>query len=104
MTDATDRRTDATDVTDWRTDATDRTLRVLYQSGIAVSPAGIAANLAALTRDPPGEAEVEGAIEALRDRDLVRALPEDTGFYRLTDHGRDFVESEIDSEAFGYVD
>lgn len=93
-----------TDTPAWRTDAVDQTLRLLYQSGIAVSPEGIAANLDALTRDAPGLGEVEAAIETLIDRRLVREIPQSAEFYRLTDRGRNFVEREIDSEAFGYVD
>ncbi|GAB3413275.1 hypothetical protein GCM10027435_06980 [Haloparvum alkalitolerans] len=88
----------------WRDDATDLTLRLLYQSGIAVSVDGIVANLAALAESAPPADAVEEAVAKLRKRDHVRALSEADRFYLLTDRGREYVEAEVDAEAFGYVD
>ncbi|GAB6879798.1 hypothetical protein JCM17823_20720 [Halorubrum gandharaense] len=87
-----------------RTETTDAVLRLLYQSGIAVSPEGLAVNLAELTEATHGLAAVEGALETLAERDLVRELTASAGFYRLTKRGHEFVEAEIDGRAFGYVD
>lgn len=88
----------------WRDDATDLTLRLLYQSGIAVSVDGIVANLAALAESAPPASAVEDAVAKLQERDHVRTLSEAGRFYLLTDRGREYVEAEVDAEAFGYVD
>ncbi|GGN14373.1 hypothetical protein [Halarchaeum nitratireducens] len=91
---------------DWRDDDIDAVLRVLSQGAIGVSPAGIAANADALLDEHLSITDVEAALDALAERDVVETL--DAGaagaYYRLTDHGRDYVDAEFAANAFGYVD
>lgn len=90
-------------MSDGKNETTDRVARVLYQAGVALSPAGVAANLAEFFDDPPSESAVGSALDGLDSEGLARRL--DAGdVYILTSSGRDYVETELDTEAFGYVE
>ncbi|GAB7012180.1 hypothetical protein [Halolamina salina] len=82
-------------------DAVEPTLRLLYQSGVGISPSGIAANLHDRMDDPPDRTAVLNAVRELADTRLIRKLDEMESCYIITDHGRDYVETEIDDEAPG---
>jgi len=91
---------------DWRDDDSDAVLRVLSQGALGVSPAGIAANADALLDEHLSITDVEAALDVLAERDIVETLDTDSSsaYYRLTDHGRDYVDAEFAANAFGYVD
>ena len=82
-------------------DAVAPTLRLLYQSGVGISPSDIAANLDDRMDDPPSRTAVLDAVRELSDTRLVRRLDEVASCYVITDHGRDYVETELDAEAMG---
>ena len=82
-------------------DAVDPTLRLLYQSGVGISPSGIAANLHYRMDDPPARAAVLNAVRELSETGLVRSISDVESCYIITDHGRDYVETELDDEAMG---
>jgi predicted transcriptional regulator len=82
-------------------DAVDPTLRLLYQSGVGISPSDIAANLDHRMDDPPARAAVLNAVRELAEAGLVRSLSEVESCYVVTEHGRDYVEAEVDDEAMG---
>ncbi|QLG60887.1 hypothetical protein [Halorarum salinum] len=92
-----------TDDPEWPTEATVPVARLLYQAGVALSPAGVRANLVRRTDDPPSPGAVRDAIDAMRERGLVRSL-DDGEHYLLTGSGREYVETEIDQEGVGFVD
>lgn len=77
------------------------TLRLLYQSGVGISPSGIAANLDDRMDDPPARAAVLNAVRELSETGFVRSLSDVESCYVITDHGRDYVEAELDAEAMG---
>ncbi|MBP1988256.1 hypothetical protein [Halolamina salifodinae] len=85
-------------------DAVDPTLRLLYQSGVGISPSGIAANLQHRMNDPPSRTAVLNAVRELSEGRYIRSISDVESCYIITDHGRDYVETEIDDEAMGFVD
>lgn len=89
---------------DWETDATAPTMRVLYQAGVALSPHSIVANLEEYAGGAPSVVEVQETLEALEERELVRRLDRPEEYFVITEHGADYVETEIDSEALGFID
>lgn len=91
-------------MTDWQTDATDPAMRVLYQAGVALSPHSIVANLEEYAGEAPTVVETQETLEALEEEGMVRRLDRPEEYYVITDHGRDYVETEIDDEAFGFID
>lgn len=82
---------------------TNTVIRILTQTSLGHSPAGIAANIAALTEAELAEPTVEAALDDLHDRGIVETL-DDTDYYRLTDHGRDYATAELGENVIGYVD
>ena len=82
-------------------DAVAPTLRLLHQSGVGISPSGIAANLHHRMDDPPSRAAVLDAVRELSEERFVRSISEVESCYVITDHGRDYVEAELDDEAPG---
>lgn len=93
-----------TETVDWRNEATDPVLRLLYQAGIGVSPDSIVANLDVRMDDPPTPETIHAALEGLEDEGYVRRLDATGDYYLLTGHGRDYVETEVDQEAFGFIE
>lgn len=89
---------------DWETDATDPTMRVLYQAGVALSPHSIVANLEEYAGEAPSVVEVQETLEALESEGLVRRLDHPEEYYVITEHGSDYVETEIDTESLGFID
>ncbi|GAA0305159.1 hypothetical protein [Halarchaeum salinum] len=91
---------------DWRDDDINTVLRVLAQGALGVSPAGIAANADALLDDNLSITDVEAALDALAERDMVETLDTDSSsaYYRLSEHGRDYADVEFAENAFGYID
>jgi hypothetical protein len=88
---------------DWNSDAVEPVLRVLYQAGIGISPAAIAANLDEYLDAPPDSEEIRHALDELREAELVRTL--DGGeYFLLTDGGRSYVGNEIEQEGYGFID
>ncbi|GGL31206.1 hypothetical protein GCM10009037_13670 [Halarchaeum grantii] len=88
---------------EWRTEAVEAVLRVLAQTGLGVSPGGIAANIERLLREDVDVAAVEDALERLADRNMVKSL--DAGdYYRLTERGREYATAEFGDDVFGYID
>lgn len=85
-------------------EATEPVLRVLYQAGVALSPDSVAANLEAYADESHGSSAVEAALAGLEDADLVRRLDRDGEYYEVTERGADYVETEVDQEAFGFID
>ncbi|MFB6220293.1 MAG: hypothetical protein ABEH90_02540 [Halolamina sp.] len=83
-------------------DATEPVLRLLYQSGVGISPSGIAINLDDRMDDPPTRTAVLNAVRELNEGTYVRQLDEVESCYIITEHGRDYVEAEIDEEAMGF--
>jgi predicted transcriptional regulator len=82
-------------------DAVEPTLRLLYQSGVGISPSGIAANLDDRMDDPPARAAVLNAVRELSEAGLVRSLSDVESCYVVTEHGRDYAETELDDQAPG---
>lgn len=82
-------------------DAIEPTLRLLYQSGVGISPSDIAANLHDRMDDPPSRTAVLNAVRELSEGRFIRRLNDVESCYIITDHGRDYVEAELDSEAMG---
>ena len=82
-------------------DAAHPVLRLLYQSGVGISPSGIAVNLTDRMDDPPTRTAVLNAVRELHEGDYVRRLSEVESCYIVTDHGRDYVEATLDTEAPG---
>ncbi|GAB7094887.1 hypothetical protein JCM30237_20400 [Halolamina litorea] len=82
-------------------DAIAPTLRLLYQSGVGIAPSGIAANLDDRMDDPPARASVLNAVRELSEADYLRSISDVESCYVITEHGRDYVESELDDEALG---
>ena len=82
--------------------ATHPVLRLLYQSGAGISPSGIATNLDDRMDDPPSRTAVLNAVRELADADCVRRLNEVESCYIITEHGRDYVEANLDTEAPGF--
>lgn len=89
---------------DQQNDATEPVLRVLYQAGVALSPDSVAANLDAYAEASQGPAAVEEALSGLADAGVVRRLDREGEYYELTGRGADYVEAEVDREAFGFID
>jgi hypothetical protein len=89
---------------EWKTDATDPIMRVLYQAGVALSPHSIVTNIEEYAGEAPSVVETQEALEALEAEGMVRRLDRPEEYYVITDHGTDYVETEIDAEAFGFVD
>lgn len=87
---------------DQQTDATEPVMRVLYQAGVALSPDSIVANLDAYADVSHGLSTVEEALSGLEAAGLVRQLDREGEYYQVTDRGSDYVETEIDQEAFGF--
>jgi repressor of nif and glnA expression len=88
---------------EWETDATAPTMRVLYQAGVALSPHSIVANLEEYAGEAPSVVETQETLEALEAEGMVRRLDRPEEYYVITEHGADYVETEIDSEAFGFI-
>lgn len=82
---------------------TDAVLRILTQTSLGISPAGLAANIASLTEEELTEPTVEDALDDLHDRNLVETL-DDTDYYRLSEHGRDYATTKFGENVFGYID
>lgn len=89
---------------EWRNEATDPVLRLLYQAGIGVSPDSIVANLDVRMKSPPTPETVRSALEGLENKGHVRRLDSTGDYYVLTGHGQDYVETEVDQEAFGFIE
>ena len=89
---------------EWHTEATVPVARLLYQSGVALSPDGVLANLAHRMDDPPAGEAVREALDAMAERGFVRSLDDEGGYYLLTEDGREYVETEVDQEGVGFVD
>ncbi|WP_435145669.1 hypothetical protein [Halobaculum sp. P14] len=89
---------------EWRTDATEPVIRLLYQSGVAVSPAGVLANLEHRMDDPPSRQDVLSALAALSGHGYVRQLGDVEAHYIITERGKDFVETEVDQDGVGFID
>lgn len=77
-------------------------LRLLYQSGVGISPSDIAVNLDDRMDDPPTRTAILNAVRELHEGDYVRRLSDVESCYVITDHGRDYVESTLDTEAPGF--
>jgi hypothetical protein len=82
-------------------DAANPVLRLLYQSGVGISPSGITTNLADRMDDPPSRTDILNAVRELADGDYVRRLNDVESCYVITGHGRDYVEANLDTEAPG---
>lgn len=91
-------------MSDWETGATAPTLRVLYQAGVALSPHSIVANLEEYAGEAPSVIEVQETLEGLDEQELVRRLDRPEEYYVITEHGIDYVETEVDSESLGFID
>lgn len=91
-----------TDASEWKHEATEPVLRVLYQAGIGVSPESIAVNLDEAVENPPTEEEVQEALDGLESENMVREI--EAGYYALTDHGRDYVDREIEKQGIGFIE
>lgn len=87
---------------DQQTEATEPVMRVLYQAGVALSPDSLVANLDAYADESHGPAAVGEALSGLEEAGLVRQLDREGEYYEVTDRGSDYVETEIDQEAFGF--
>lgn len=83
-------------------DAAHPVLRLLYQSGVAISPSGIAVNLDDRMDDSPSRTAVLTAIRELNEENYLRKLADLESCYRITERGREYVEAEIDDEAVGF--
>ncbi|WP_430504329.1 hypothetical protein [Haloparvum sp. PAK95] len=93
-----------TETPEWRNEATEPVLRLLYQAGIGVSPGSIVANLDVRMNSPPAPETIRAALEGLEDEGHVRRLDATGEYYVLTGHGRDYVETAVDQEAFGFIE
>ena len=93
-----------TDDSAWHTEATVPVARLLYQSGVALSPDGVLANLDHRMDDPPTPEAVREALDALEERGFARPLDADGAYYLLTGDGREYVETAVDREGVGFVD
>lgn len=87
---------------DQQTEATEPVMRVLYQAGVALSPDSIVANLDAYADESHGPAAVNEALSGLEDAEFVRRLDREGEYYEVSDRGSNYVETEIDQEAFGF--
>jgi predicted transcriptional regulator len=88
-------------MSDFDSDATAPVLRLLYQSGVGLSPSSIAINLDDRMGESPSRTAVLNAVRELNDGDYVRQLDEVESCYVITDHGQDYVEAELDDVAMG---
>lgn len=89
---------------DWQTEVTDPTIRVLYQAGMGISPGAIAANLDVFEDVEPPEEAVREALDGLESQNMARELDGHEGYFRITEHGRDYVKREFGEDIFGYID
>ncbi len=89
-------------MSEFDSDAAHSVLRLLYQSGVGISPSGIAINLTDWMDDPPTRTAVLDAVRELAEGDYVRRLNEVESCYVITDHGRDYVEANLDTESMGF--
>ncbi|MFC7166177.1 hypothetical protein [Halospeciosus flavus] len=89
---------------DWQHEVTDPTIRVLYQAGMGLSPGAIAANLDVYEDLSPDEDAIREALDDLEAQNMARELDGHEGYYRITEHGRDYVKREFGEDVFGYID
>lgn len=75
---------------EWMNQTDDRILELLAESDLILTPAVIGKNLE-YTRN-----WVSRRIGKLEDASLVE--PVDSGYYRITDHGRAYLSGEIDAD------
>lgn len=81
---------------DWSNSATEPVLRLLAESGVALSPGGIVVNLNDRLERPPSRSTVTRALKGLRDQGLIRHLDPDRSYYILTEAGRGYVRTELE--------
>lgn len=77
---------------DWKNSATDPVLRLLAESGLALSPKSIVYNLEVQLERPPSRATVHRALSGAREKELVS---QPTGsLYEITEKGRLYLSRD----------
>jgi Fe2+ or Zn2+ uptake regulation protein len=81
---------------DWANSATNPVLRLLADSGVALSPGAIVVNLNDRLERPPSRSTVTRALAGLRDQELVERVEPGRAYYLLTDAGQSYVSTHLD--------
>lgn len=76
----------------WMTKSDPAILELLEESGLEIPPAVISHNI-----DGISHPTVKRRLPVLEDHGLVAKAPEKRGYYRITDHGRDYLAGELDA-------
>lgn len=78
---------------EWQNSATKPILRLLDESGLALSNSAIVYNLQQQMQRPPSKSTVNRALRGLRENKLVHQ-PEGS-LYEITDRGRLYLKGEL---------
>lgn len=79
---------------DWKNSATIPVLKLLYNSGVAISPGGITVNLQHRLERPPSRSTVTRAIRGMYEQGLIKKIGPDQPYYQITSKGQKYFESQ----------
>lgn len=80
---------------DWANSATNPVLRLLADSGVALSPSAIVVNLNDRLKRPPSRSTVTRILIGLRSQELVERVEPGRAYYVLTDAGQSYVRIHL---------
>jgi repressor of nif and glnA expression len=83
-------------MTDWKNSATEPVLRLLAESGLALSAKSIVHNLNERLERPPSRATVHRSLSGALDAGLVHQ-PEGS-LYAITDTGREYLAGNLSAD------
>lgn len=81
--------------------ASDPVLELLDESDLALSPGVITYNLQQKLADAPSRSSITRTITELEDHDFIRKPPGAKTYYEITDHGRAYLEGNLDASDVG---
>lgn len=86
---------------DWKNSATDAVLRLLDDSGVALSPGGITVNLEVRLQRPPSRSTVTRAVKGALDVGLIERAEEGRSYYQISEQGRAYLAGDIEGDELG---
>lgn len=89
-----------TENSDWENSATRPILKLLQESGVAISPGAITLNLKMRMERPPSRSTVTRALEQLQKRGLIEKPDENKTYYQITERGRAYLVGNLDETEF----